>query len=456
MTGGLAAGGGWSRPAWLGRLGTRTSRRVLAGVLLVAILIPAALLRFEVAADRSHHASADEKAYVAVAAGLRQHGVYGSQQLKHPFHWAPGAPALFAVSDLVSGHRADGRIDVRAARRGQAVVGTLTVVAAFGLAALLAGAWAGLAAAAAVAFYPPMIDATSALISETLGAFAICAALVVVVWAWRSGGGWRMFAAGVALALACLVRADVLLGALAVALAIGILRWRRDGRGPGLRSAAAVLAGLLVLLVPWSVYASRRERTFVPITDGGASTLFVATYLPGHGTIYGLKHALLPELVRLNPRYRHVPIQRIPSSRFLDAVAMRHPKLGRNAAITKELRRNLRVYVLGHPWAFTKLTVKKVWRMWNAPFRGSYHRYTTATLWVHRGLLALALLGVLGALWRRRTRALLLVLVAVVVVAIVDIAFVAEARHAFRLMPSVLAAGAAGWALLLARRGAPA
>jgi len=47
------------------------------------------------------------------------------------------------------------------------------------------------------------------------------------------------------------------------------------------------------------------------------------------------------------------------------------------------------------------------------------------------------------------------VLVAIGVTTAVDIAFVAEARHAFRLTPALLAAGASGWALAAGRLRRP-
>ncbi|MEP6952542.1 MAG: hypothetical protein ABI950_00610 [Solirubrobacteraceae bacterium] len=445
-----------ARPGWSWSGASVTVRRAVAAVLLVAILVPALLLRLDAATGRAHHLSADEKAYLAVAAGIRQRGVYGNRVLEHPFHWAPGAPALFALADRLSGHGADGTVDRRSARTAQAVVGTLTVGAAFALAAVLAGLWAGLAVAAAVAFYPPAIEASSLLVSEPLGALAITAAFALLAWAVRRGGAAWYAVAGAALGAACLVRADVLLGALVLVVGVAVAGWRSGGRGTGLRAGAALLAGMLVLLAPWTAFASRRAHAFVPITDGGASTLFVATYLPGHGTIFGLKHALLGELVRRHPRYRHVPIQRISSSAFLNTVAARHPQLTHDAAISAELRRNLRVYVLGRPVAFAKLTATKIGRMWGAPFRGTYRRGTATLLWTHRVLLALALLGLLCGLWRRRSAPLVLVALGLLVIAAVNVAFVAEARHAFRLMPAVLAAGAAGWALLLARPREPA
>jgi hypothetical protein len=49
-----------------------------------------------------------------------------------------------------------------------------------------------------------------------------------------------------------------------------------------------------------------------------------------------------------------------------------------------------------------------------------------------------------------------LVALGLLVIAAVNVAFVAEARHAFRLMPALLAAGAAGWAAVVARARTPA
>ena len=71
----------------------------------------------------------------------------------------------------------------------------------------------------------------------------------------------------------------------------------------------------------------------MPITDGGPTTLFVGTYLPGNGTIFGLKHALAREAIKVHPSIRHKPVFACEKV-FLDAVAARHPKLTRDAAIS--------------------------------------------------------------------------------------------------------------------------
>jgi Dolichyl-phosphate-mannose-protein mannosyltransferase len=426
----------------------RVPRGAIVTALLALLIVPAVALRLEEANDRPHHASADERAYVRLASDLRATGNYGGPSMAHPLHWAPGAPVLFALADALSGHPTADRIDARAARRAQAIVGALTVAAAFALAALIAGAWGGLAAAAAVAFYPPMIAATSQLTSEPLGALAVTAALAAVTWAWSRGRVLGFAAAGAAVGLACLVRADVLLAALVLGPAVGVLRGRRAGWRAGLAAGGATLVGVLAVVAPWSAWASRRDRAFVPITDGGPATLFVGTYLPGNGTIFGLKHALAREAQRVHPSIRHKPVFRLPEKVFLDAVAARHPRLSRDAAISAELHRNLRVYLLGHPADFAGMLATKAWRMWAFPFRGTFRRVSATTLWLHRVLVALALTGVLAGVIRRRSATLGLALVTLGVTAALDVAFVAEARHAFRLMPALLAAGAGGWALL--------
>jgi 4-amino-4-deoxy-L-arabinose transferase-like glycosyltransferase len=430
-------------------------RGAVVAALLAVVVVAAALLRMEAAGDRPGHASADERAYVRLASDLRATGAYGGPSMAHPLHWAPGAPALFALADALSGHPVGGRIDTRAARRAQAVVGALTVGAAFALAALIAGAWAGVAAAVAVAFYPPMIAATTQLTSEPLGALAVTAALTAVAWAWGAGRTAGFAAAGAAFGLACLVRADVLLAALILAPAVGLLHARRTTWRAGAVAGCATLLGVLAIVGPWSAFASRRDRHVVPITDGGPTTLFVGTYLPGHGTIFGLKHALAREAMRVHPSIRHKAIFRLPEKVFLDAVAARHPRLSRDAAISAELHRNLRVYLLGRPGAFAGMLAAKTWRMWAFPFRGTFRPMSVTTLWLHRVLVALALAGLLAGLIRGRSAILVLALLTLGATAALDVAFVAEARHAFRLMPALLAAGAGGWALPASRAPAP-
>src|SRR5205085_2864079 len=74
---------------------------------------------------------------------------------------------------------------------------------------LLAGAWAGLAAAAATAFYGPLVDQAGRALSEPLGALGVILTIVACAAAARRPREWRFALAGVAFGLTLLARADL-------------------------------------------------------------------------------------------------------------------------------------------------------------------------------------------------------------------------------------------------------
>jgi 4-amino-4-deoxy-L-arabinose transferase-like glycosyltransferase len=444
-TPGTAPDNGGFLVRWERRVLTRSARRAAVACLLAAILVVAALGRLERAdSPLAGPPSADQRAYLRLAHDLRATGTYGDPALRHPFHWAPGTPVLFEAADAISGTPPQQPIDLRAARRAQAVAGTLTVLAAFILATMLAGSWAGLAAALAVALYPPLVQATAALVSEPLGALAVTSALATLAWAWR-GPPWRFLCAGVAFGLACLVRADVLVAAVVIPVAVGMLAARRRGWRAGASRSSAMLLASAAVVGPWSVYASSSAGSIVPVTDGGESTLFIATYLPGHGTLFGMKHALAAETRRRFPQVRHQPLGTIPAATYLAAVAARRPGLTQAAAMRHAVADNLRRYALGRPGAFASMLAAKLARMWGGYDHGTHHRVIASTLLIHRVIVLLALAGILAGLYLGRSAAFGLVVLALLVTTALDVFFVAEPRHAIRLLPGLVGAGAAGW-----------
>jgi hypothetical protein len=206
-----------------------------------------------------------------------------------------------------------------------------------------------------------------------------------------------------------------------------------------------MLLATVAVVGPWSVFASSTAGSIVPVTDGGESTLFIATYLPGNGTVFGMKHALAAETRRRFPYLRHQPVGQIPASKFLAAVAARRPGLTQAAAIRHALTDNLRRYALGRPVAFGSMLVGKLARMWGGYDHGTHHRVISSTLWIHRAVVLLALAGLLAGFYRSRSGALGLVVLAILVTTALDVFFVAEPRHAIRLLPGLVGAGAAGW-----------
>jgi 4-amino-4-deoxy-L-arabinose transferase-like glycosyltransferase len=434
------------------------SRRAILLALAVITLAGFALRAHQAANPTTSYQSADERSYGRLAYDLAHRGTYGSgaSALKAPLHWPPGAPALFAVAWKLDPDPSTARTgDIPAAYWAQAIVGTGTILAVFALAALIASPLAGLLAAAIVAFYPPLILASGEQLSENLGAFVVALAFAALAWAWtREVPRWPRFAlAGALLGAAVLVRADLLLVPFIVAAVVGLLGWLRPGgaRRTGLVLAAALAAGALAAMLPWTIYASQRANSFVPVTQGSASALFVGTYLPGKGTTVGMKRALGVYVKQRNPALRDTPDFDLEAGQVLNVVADWHPELPRDSAIRKAARDNLRTYALGDPVAFAGMMVDKAGRMWLRYARGG-PRHTSP--WIRGWHIALVLASVAGivlGLRRRPTQAVLWAMLATCLYSTaLHMIVVSQGRYNLPLMPALIAAGAAG--LVLWRR----
>src|SRR3954471_1836552 len=434
---------------------SRPARLVVVLALLAAITAGGAILRFDQASRPADPHSADERAYLTLAQSLERHGAYGGpgSTMEDPQHWPPGAPALFALAERIDGGP-PGSFNPPAVYTAQAIVGSLAILAAFAAAALLAGAWAGLAAAAATAFYPPLYEITGKALSEPLGALGVALAVAGCVWAARRPAEWRFALAGLVFGLTLLARADLFPAVPLVALwAVWVARrplgWRR-----GALCGAALLAGALIAVAPWVRSASEREGSLVPVSTSGGSAIFVGTYLPGDGTMFGLKRSLGNQLRLQDPRMADVPNFKLPQERILDLVANRLPELDRDAALQREARENLDRYALHHPLSFARMMGEKAARMWVTPNRGPHAQLNAVRLTIHIVLIGLALAGtLLAAVLVRRPGLGALLAIAAASTAI-NAVFLSEPRHLLPMVPALFATGAAGW-VLLARRRAP-
>ena len=338
--------------------------------------------------------SADERSYGKLAVGIADSQTYGNGS-RDPLHWPPGAPFLFAAGHAVA-PAADSAetFDIPSAYWLQALVSLGTALAAFALAALLAGAWAGVAAAALVGFYPPLILATGEQLSEPFGAFWMTVAFALFAYAARRGRAWLFAAGGVALGAAVLTRADLLPVPFVLAALVAVWTWRAGDGRRGLLVAGCILGGAVLAIAPWSVYASARAGELVPVTRGSSSALFVGTYLPGNGTTVGMKRSLGAAAKRRNPKLRNVPDFDLEARSVLAVVADRHPDMDSNAAIALEARKNISRYVREDPVGYAGMMLNKVQRMWSRYARGGA-RHTT---WAIRGPhIALVLLAAAGA-----------------------------------------------------------
>ncbi len=423
------------------------------GVALVLVLVAGAALRLERAADPPTHLSHDELAYGRLATNLVDRHDYGDPRMSTPMHWAPGAPGLFAIAYAIDHRQTPRRYVLPAVPWAQALVGVILIVVIFALGLLVAGPSAGLAAASVVALYPPLIDATASQISEPLGAACLAAGLLLLVRAWRRGDAPAWLIAGAMLGAAVLVRADLLLAPFFVAAATAALR-RRERR-PAAKPALLLAAGVLLAIAPWILYTSFSVNRFVPVSDGGGSTLFVASYLPGSGSIFGLKRELGPETRARLPWLSNVPDEKLRAEWVLQAVARRRPDVPYRTAIRQEAAANLRRYALGRPVAYARMTAAKIARVWFRPSRGSRASVPTSIVVLHLAVLLASLAGLVIGIAIRREPLLVIVAVLIAYTTVVNAALVAEPRHNLPLMPVLVAAGAAGW-WLCCRRAAVA
>jgi hypothetical protein len=419
-------------------------------ILLALVLVGA----FAFHADRADHPtsyyqSADERSYGKLAINLAEDQHYGdsSTGMRDALHWPPGAPVLFGVGHFVFPSADSARtLDIPSAYWLQALVSTATVAIAFLLAWALAGAWAGLVAAALVGFYPPLILATGEQLSEPLGAFFLISAFLAFALAARRRTTPIYVVAGFLLGLAVLTRADLLPVPFVLGLIAAIWIWRRRGEWQrGGIVGGLLIAGALVAIVPWSFYASQRAGEIVPVTRGSGSALFVGTYLPGNGTTVGMKRALGGEAKKLNPKLRGTPNFDLEARSVLAVVADRHPDMEFNKAVALEGRKNLVEYGLKDPVEFSGMMLNKVQRMWTRYSRGGA-RHTNGVIRAWHILLVLATLaGLIAGIARRRSVLLGCILGAILISTAVHMLVVSQARYNLPLMPALIAGGVAGW-----------
>lgn len=458
----------------------------LVWIALLVVVVAGGALRFNAAASPTDYQSKDERSYALLAKDLVLKHKYGVRGMKDPVHWVPGAPVLFATAYYFDREPPPTeRPDVPAAYPWQATIGTLLILATFAFALVLAGPIAGLIAATVVAFYPPLINASADLLSEPLGALLATLALTVTVLAAQDPGRyrWRAVLAGLLFAATVLTRADLALLPLVAAAALAGAAWmaaRRSTLEPeaaavaspatdppsaagervrttarrrrlplGARAAGLAVAPFLVALLlgvlPWTVYASNEAGSFVPLSNGGGSNLFIGTYLPGEGKLFGTKKALAEETKRRFPELRSVRgYFQIRSQEVIKTVALRRPELAPEAALKAEGLANLRRYALGQPIAFAEMMAKKVWRLWGGYSVGSDDRRVASVLTYHLSFVVLGFTALLVGLVVTRRKLLLLPAGALLYVSALNAILVSESRHNLTLMPTLACGGAAG------------
>lgn len=159
-----------------------------------------------------------------------------------------------------------------AGRMAEAVLGTITVALICILALRLFGPATALVSGAIAAIYPPLLLVGSSLMSESVFIPLVLGATLCGLAARASPHRvWWAAACGVLIALAGLTRSVGLVIALPLLWIVWGDRLRPTRRA--LASAAALLAALLVVMVPWTVRNFHVFGSFVPVSTENGSAL---------------------------------------------------------------------------------------------------------------------------------------------------------------------------------------
>jgi 4-amino-4-deoxy-L-arabinose transferase-like glycosyltransferase len=439
-------------------------RQRVNAVLLILIILLGLGLRLTEAWD-GRPPVYDAAAYATIAANLEGGDGFtlGATATQPASNYSPGLPLLVAgLYELTSG------VHERTARVVLALIGALAVLFGFLIGRRLSGPGAGLIGASAIAIYPALVEYQGMLMGEPLAATLLSGAVLAALWAdgprqgdhargsCRGAGGpsggprsvldppaprhprERWLLPGALFGALALVRPEYL----GVALLVSLVVLVKDGKSPwraSAMSAAILLAGVVIVVAPWTVRNAIALDRFIPVSTGGGQVLFAGTYLPSDGD----PERVGVEVVERHPRlFGPDAVQRLRLEQILVRLAeQRYPGVETDKALARMGREQLWDDITEEPIDYAGFVAKKVWRIWAHGPRNVMHQPGWEMF--HGVLIAFGLLG-LGALTlQRRWEALLLATIFVGITALSAL-LVASPRRVLVMMPLVAALAGVG------------
>ena len=410
---------------------------------LAGIVVAALALRVGYALTLADHRN------LAVSTGDRFYFVEGAKLLAgghgfvHPFVWlsthhgaaSAAHPPLWTT--LLGGLVKTGISGYEAARIAGAFVGAAGVGAIGLVGRRMAGARAGLLAAAFAAVYVPFAVGDTSGMSEALYLLLVAVAVLAVLAARERAGVVAAALAGVAVGFAVLTRTE---GLLLVPAVVWPALW---GRGPGARWALPLVATVATALVlaPWTVRNAVALDRFVLVSTN-ESTVLAGANCPAtyHGRDTG---SWLPACL----------------ARGIAPVDLRHYDEGDLARQWSAVGRRYAREHAGRLAVVVPVRVLRTWRMWQPLREGELSEGENARVAKLGALMFLVLLlpaGVVGAVLARlpRDRMLILVALAAMVTATSAVGWGAPRFLRPAELALLVLAGAGADALLRRRRAA--
>jgi 4-amino-4-deoxy-L-arabinose transferase-like glycosyltransferase len=377
----------------------------------------------------------DAAAYATIAANLdRGEGfTLGAEATQPASNYSPGLPLLAA-----SVYKLTGGVNERSARLLLALLGTLAVLFAYLIGRRLSGPAAGLIGAAAIAVYPALLEYQGMLMGESLAAALLSGAVLAALWAAGSTGQSSWLLPGVLFGCLALVRPEYLGVAVLVSLVVLLRNGRREWSRT-LVQALLMLAGVAMIVVPWTARNAIALDRLVPISTGGGQVLFAGTYLPSDGD----PEKVGAEVVERHPKlFGPHAVQRLRLEQILARLAaQRHSGMETDKALSKMGKEQLWDDLSEAPLEYAGFVATKVGRIWSHGPRAVMREPGWELL--HWALVALGLIGLAVLAAQRRWEALLLATIFLAITAISAL-LVASPRRVLVMMPLVAALAGVG------------
>jgi hypothetical protein len=305
------------------------------------------------------------------------------------------------------------------------------------------------------------------LMGEPLATTLLSGAILSMLWA-ADAGPARWLVPGVLLGALALTRPEYLGVALLLVAVVAARGFRGEWRIP-LANAAILLAGVVLVVAPWTIRNGIALDRFVPVSTGGGQVLFAGSYMPSNGDPEKVGREVLerhPGLARKLalehlPSVRHEPhgvtfrfyrlagpeaidvvVNRLRLEQILAALAaQRFPEMETDRALARMGRERLWSNVSQRPLEYLGFLGDKMANLWWQGPREVMQRPGWELL--HWALIAFGLLGLVVLIRQRRWEAapLLTVLLAITAISAV---LVASPRRTLVMLPLVAALAGVG------------
>ena len=192
---------------------------------------------------------------------------FDEDELVHTAHHPPGWPALLAVFSVLGvdtelGHRLVG-----------CLVGAVVVLLVGLLGQRIGGRRAGLVAAGLAAVHPTLVAADGSLMAESAAGLVVLVVLLLAFAVVDRPAWWRAVLLGAAIGAASLVRAEALVYVALVVVPIGVALARRADRRTAAQLAALSIAGIVLVVAPWTIRNTLLFDRLVPISINDSTVL---------------------------------------------------------------------------------------------------------------------------------------------------------------------------------------